>query len=409
MRKRLISVFTIVFILMNIFSVCYVANAEETTSNTTSSTRKYLGETVYVGHSEGYSLNEKIEKDNPHFGWELGNFYVSGFTRAIDENTKNPIFLKNAGDKVTLSFSLAQDISKLNGKDGLTISEDNGGYDEEFGIERTYFGKGMLITRYTDYQGKKHKPVLYKDYLKGVKNGADTTIQLCEEGDYEVTLDYQIDIGDSWWEFWKQSAYDYKIAFNFSVRNGNCMIFPREVSTKNELGNKAFSEKGFYLDFAKSRYLDIDVKKQILNKNGDKLVEDTRFNKPGADGDTYTDEGVYTITAKNRYTSQTTTKVIYVGTDDLLKAYATTQLSLKELKKQMDKGNTINSDGTIKYVSKNSKIKSNDQNESLNKNIIIIIAISVLVVLIIVFIIVKIHRKKKCAKNENKVKKDRVD
>ena len=91
MRKRLISVFTIVFILINIFSVCYVANAEETTSNTTSSTRKYLGETVYVGHSEGYSLNEKIEKDNPNFGWELGNFYVSGFTRAIDENTKNSI------------------------------------------------------------------------------------------------------------------------------------------------------------------------------------------------------------------------------------------------------------------------------------------------------------------------------
>lgn len=92
------------------------------------------------------------------------------------------------------------------------------------------------------------------------------------------------------------------------------MIFPREVSTKNELGNKDYSEKGFYLDFAKSRYLDIDVKKQVLNKNGDKPVEDTRFNKPVADGDTYTDEGVYTITAKNRYTNQTTTKVIYVGT-----------------------------------------------------------------------------------------------
>lgn len=87
MKKRMISVFTIVFILINIFSVCYVANAEETTSSTKSSTRKYLGETVYAGHSEGYSLNEKIEKDNPHFGWALGNFYVSGFTRVIDENT----------------------------------------------------------------------------------------------------------------------------------------------------------------------------------------------------------------------------------------------------------------------------------------------------------------------------------
>ena len=410
MKKMIYCICIVLLFAVNLSGLNISVNAQDVEQETTPvlNTRKYLGNVVYAGHEDGYALNEKIEKDNPHFGWEIGNFYVSGFTRAIDENTDTPIFLKNSGDKVTLSFSLIQDITKLNGKEELSIGEDDGGYDEKFGVERTYFGKGMLITRYTDYQGKKGKPVLYKDYLKGVRNGSDTEIQLCEEGDYEVTLDYQIDVNNDWWNFWEQSSFDYKIAFKFSVRNGNCMLFPRDSSTNNELNNTSFTENGFYLDFAKSRYLDIDVKKEVVKKVSDGLIEDTRFNKPAANGEKYTDEGVYTITATNRYTNQTTTKVIYVGTDDLLKAYATTQLSLSEIKTQLDRGAKINSDGTLQYVSNVTQTESEQSNnygtivDIVKDNpVVFIIVLSVFIILAITIVVLIKLRKKQRNHNTN--------
>lgn len=315
-----------------------------------STTRMYLGSVVNAGNGDGYSEKNEIDIDDPHYNWKLGEFYVSGFTRAIDEESESPVFLKNVGDKVKLSFLLNQDIAKLNGNDDLSIEQDDDGYDEHFGITKTDFGKGMLIIRHMDYQNKTGEPVLHKNYLEGVKVKADTEVELCEEGDYEVALNYEIDV-DNGIQFWKQGTYDYRIYFEFSVRNGNCMVYPFDVEKKNELTNTSVTENGFYLDFAKSRYLDIDVKKEVLKEGAEGLVEDTRFNMPASDGESYTDEGVYTITAKNRYTNQTTTKVIYVGTNDLLKAHVTTNLSLKEIKKQVDQGAKINADGTMDYES----------------------------------------------------------
>lgn len=241
-------------------------------------------------------------------------------------------------------------IDKLNGNDELSIEQDENGYDEHFGIPKTDFGKGMLVIRHTNYQNKTEEPVLHKNYLESVKVKADTEVELCEEGDYEVALDYEIDV-DNGIQFWKQGTYDYRIYFKFSVRNGNCMVYPFDTVNKNELTNTSVTENGFYLDLAKSKYLDINVKKEVLKEGAEGLVEDTRFNMPASDGESYTDEGVYTITAKNRYTNQTTTKIIYVGTNDLLKAHVTTNLSLKEIKKQMAQGAKINADGSINYES----------------------------------------------------------
>lgn len=210
--------------------------------------------------------------------------------------------MKNVGDKVKLSFLLNQDIAKLNGNDDLSIEQDDDGYDEHFGIPKTDFGKGMLIIRHTDYQNKTGEPVLHKNYLEGVKVKADTEVELCEEGDYEVALNYEIGV-DNGIQFWKQGTYDYRIYFKFSVRNGNCMVYPFDVEKKNELTNTSVTENGFYLDFAKSRYLDIDVKKEVLKEGAEGLVEDTRFNMPASDGESYTDEGVYTIRKKSLYQS----------------------------------------------------------------------------------------------------------
>ncbi len=311
-------------------------------------TRMYLGALVNAGNGDGYSEQNKIDIDDPHYDWKLGEFYVSGFTRALDEDSTTPIFLKNVGDKVKLSFVLKQDITKLNGNEDLSIAQDDDGYDEQFGVKKTDFGKGMLIIRHTNYQNKPGEPILHKNYLEGVKLNADTEVELCEEGDYEVALNYEIDV-DNGIQFWKQGTYDYRICFKFSVRNGNCMVYPFDVEKKNELTNTSVTENGFYLDFAKSRYLDIDVKKEVLKEGAEGLLEDTRFNMPATDGATYTDEGVYTITATNRYTKQTTTKTIYVGTNDLLKAHVTTNLPIKEIKKQTNQGAKINADGTMDY------------------------------------------------------------
>ena len=51
----------------------------------------------------------------------------------------------------------------------------------------------MLIIRYTDYENVQHEPVMYKDYLAANASlGANTRVQLFEEGDYEVALDYEV-------------------------------------------------------------------------------------------------------------------------------------------------------------------------------------------------------------------------
>lgn len=354
MNRKNSRIILLIFGFVLLFMTSSFSTAEEVDEEVSES-RKYLGEAVYAGKSEGYTKSEKIDEDNPHYGWKLGDFYIEGFTRVSDESD-NPIILKNVGDKVKLSFTLLQDIDKLNGKEEITIASDENGYDEEFGIKKTDFGQGMLIIQKTNYQGQKEEPVLYKNYLAGVKKKAETEVELCEEGDYEVSLDYKISVEKKGLEkaiFWAQSEYDFKIHFKFSVRNGNCMVYPFDVKTKAELTNTSITPNGFYLDFAKSRYIDVDIKKQILNKGGSGLVEDTRFNKPAADGEKFTDEGVYIITASNKYTDQTTEKTIYVGDNDILKAYATTGLSIGEIQKQVDNGAIVNDEGIISYENTN--------------------------------------------------------
>lgn len=310
----------------------------------------YIGNTVNTGHDTGFSKNDKITEDDPHFGWELGKFYISGYTRIKNSENESPIFLKTVGDTVTLWFELEQNIDKLNDNEELSICDDTNGYDEYFGVEKTDFGKGTLIIRHTDYQNHTVDPVIYTNYLSAsAKQNEAVKVELCEEGDYEVALDYEISKTNFNMFGWKPlpSYYNYKVFFKFSVRNGNCMVYPFDVKTGDELTNKSITENGFYLDLAKSRYLNIDIQKQIRKDGAEGLTEDVRFNKPAKDGEEYTDEGIYTITVKNIYTDQTTTKVIYVGTDDVLKAHVATGLSISDVEHQLALGGKVAEDGTL--------------------------------------------------------------
>ena len=304
---------------------------------------KSLGQKIRTEDS-GYSGSIEIDIDDVHFGWDIGNFFVSGYTREATDENGNPVFLKNVGDQVTLWFRLKQDLNRLNGKENLLLAEDNGGYDQQFEIPKTNLGKGALIIQFTDHQGIKHEPTIYTNYLEANTSfDADTIVQLFEEGDYEIALDYMVmDDGLVFDDY-----YCYRIAFQYSVRNGNCMVYPFDVLTGEELANSATTENGFRLDLAKSRYLDINIKKEVLREGAEGLTEDPRFNRPAKDGDEYTEEGIYTITVNNKYTNQETTKKIYVGTNKLLKASMENGLSVDDIEKLLAQGATISDEGKI--------------------------------------------------------------
>lgn len=308
-----------------------------------------MGEVVNTGKDNGYSGSGKIKKDDPHYGWTIGQFYVEGYSgRETDENG-NPIFLKNVGDEVKLFFDLQQDISKLDGNDKLYVCEDTNGYMEKYQVDKTNLKKGTLIIRHTDYQNKQGEPQIYTNYFSAKESdGADTEVILCEEGDYEVCLIYEI-MSDGFLFF--NGYNNYKIEFEFSVRNGNTMIFPFDTLTRQELTNSSFTENGFYLDLANSHYLKIQVKRDVWTKGIDEWVVDTRFNRVVSDGENYTDEGIYTITVSNPYTGATTEKIIYVGSDSIIKAHVVTGLSLDEIETQVAEGATIDEMGNIIPVS----------------------------------------------------------
>ena len=142
---------------------------------------------------------------------------------------------------------------------------------------------------------------------------------LNEEGDYEIALDYELH--DNELTHITSTYANYRIVLRFSVRNGNCMVYPFDVLTGAELQNTSVTENGFYLDLARSRYLDIDVKRSVIVEGPTGMIEDERFNRPAKDGDQYTAEGIYTISVSNRYTGESTVKTIFVGSEELLQQY----------------------------------------------------------------------------------------
>lgn len=107
----------------------------------------YWEDVINTGKDNGFSKKMNIKLNDPHYGWKLGKFVLSGFSGKRKDDNGNWIFLKNVGDDITLYFNLAQDINNLDGKKELKISEDKNGYDNEFNIRKTNFGRGCLIVR----------------------------------------------------------------------------------------------------------------------------------------------------------------------------------------------------------------------------------------------------------------------
>lgn len=305
---------------------------------------KIMGTRINTGRDNGYSGNEIIDGKDPHFNWNIGTFFINGYTRETFDTEGNIVFLKDVGDRVALWFKLEQDINCLNGKENLCISEDENGYDQHFEIEQTNFKHGALIISYTDSEGKKAtSPIIYTDYLAAnATTGANTKVELFEEGDYEVALNYEIKDSKG-----IDSYTNYRIFFKFSIRNANGMLYLFDSATGEELADNAITESGFRIDTAKSRYLNIDIVKSVLKKGERGYYTDERVNTAAKDGEIFNDEGIYIITVKNQYTNNAPTiKVLYVGNSPVLRAMAL-GYSLEEINILLSEGAELLDDGTL--------------------------------------------------------------
>lgn len=308
-----------------------------------------LGELNRAAQAEGYYGIAEIDNEDPHNGWELGHFYINGFTDKTESADGTPIFLKEVGDRTTLWFKLDYDLDKCNGNDAIKVVADPEGSDQTFRTPIMDFGKGTLIIRKKDYNQNKTTQY-YTNFLEASATpGANTRVDLFEEGDYEVALDYALEydktkiLGKSV----LPKTLHYRVSFNFSVRNGDCKLFIRDAKTKEFINNGNIAENGFFVDLAKSKYLQLLVTRDVMTDSLDGLVADTKFNGAAQTDRPYTEEGIYTIKATNRYTSATTEKKIYVGNSEILKAYMKTGLSISEINEKVAAGATITDDGEI--------------------------------------------------------------
>lgn len=331
---------------MTVSALSPVSAAESQSAS--SSNQYFYDQTVNAGLDTGFAEKHSITKDDPHFGWSLGSFVAQGFTSKKDGDV--PVFFKNTGDEVTLSYVLKQDINALNGNSKVTIANDKKGYDEHFGVSESEFGRGTLIVRFVNYQNASEPPMVYKDYLSGVTANAETQVRVLEEGDYEVALDYEIESPSS--IPLRSTLNNYQSLFRFKVRNSNSMMFLLDKESGTELYNGSATENGFRIDLAGSRFLTLNVQKQVLNATGDGLVEDTRFNRSATDGAEFTEEGIYTITVRSdSNTEEPTTKRIYVGHDRVLKASVVNSLDIASIRKRLSEGETIDAEGNLVLVS----------------------------------------------------------
>lgn len=369
----------------------YASSNNQSNSNVQTTSYEFA-EKVRVKDFDNYSGEQPITKGDPHHGWNLGKFLISGYTSDREHESEGLVFLKNVGDKVTLSFKLNENIDCLRGDEDLFISADNDGYDQDFEQGPMDFGKGALFIKYTD-RNNQSTITRYTNFLEANTSvGADTQVGLFEEGDYEIALDYEITN-----DLLIDKVYHYRIHFKFAVRNSNCMVFPIDIATGSELTNSSMTENGFRLDLAKSKYLDINLKREVLKDSADGMIEDTRFNGAARDGAEYSDEGIYTITVSNRYTKEFTVKKIYVGKNNIVKAHMTTGLSIPEINNLVAEGATISDDGFITPTSTNSSETDNNKDAQTNhnpKNTFKIIFVVFVVGIIIIVVCILISKKK---------------
>ena len=301
-----------------------------------------------VDDQNGFKNPVLIKSDDPHIDWSVGRFYVSGYTD-VRMDGDVPVFLKVPGDRAALWFVLEQELDKCNGDTGIKVNYISSGSDIYFGTPTIDdFGRGALLIRRTDKQNKKERQI-YTNYLEASATvGANTRVDLFEEGDYEVALDYQLHY-DKPFVFGTTTTktLTYRIFFKFKVRNGDNSAFLRDAESDQFITNANVAPHGFYIDLANSQYLAINMKREVLSESMDGLVEDTKFSGVAKEGRRYTEEGIYTVTVENPATGDSVTKRVYVGERDILMAHMTTGMPINEINQQLAAGAVIDDQGRV--------------------------------------------------------------
>ena len=301
-----------------------------------------LGNKIKVD-GKNYNEEKSLDSKDVHFGWDIGQFFVNGYTDKREEDGTY-VFLKNVGDKISLWFELKQDIMCLNNNQDLWISIAESS-DVEF--EENIMGMGTLLIKAIDFEKNKQPNVVYNNFLyANTLTGANTEVNLFEEGDYEIALDYEIVNKGTFLE----DKSNYKVPFKFRIRNGNCMIFPFDEVTGDELQDGAITKNGFHLDFARSRYLEINVERKEVIQRENSYKLDTRFSRPAKDGDKYIDEGIYIFKVKNKYTGEQITKTIYVGEHEIYKTLSRLGYSVEEINQKLNDGYIIENGKFVKHT-----------------------------------------------------------
>ena len=298
-----------------------------------------FGDVWRVDSQDGFKNPVLLQSDDPHIDWSIGKFYVSGYTD-VRMDGDVPVFLKVPGDRAALWFVLEQEIDKCNGDTGIKVNYISSGSDIYFGTPTiANFGRGALIIRKTDKQNQKERQI-YTNYLEASATvGANTRVDLFEEGDYEVALDYQLHY-DKPFVFGTTTTktLTYRIFFKFKVRNGDISAFLRDIDTNQFITNANVAPHGFYIDVANSQYLTMTIKREVLTESMDGLVEDTKFSGVAKEGRHYTEEGIYTVTIKNLATGDSITKRVYVGDRDILLVHMKTGMTISAINERLAAG-----------------------------------------------------------------------
>jgi len=282
---------------------------------------------VNTGKDNGFANAEIIKTDDPHFGWSLGHFTISGFSYKEKDENGNWTFYRVPGDSgeeyddnIVLQFNLREDIDALRGNNTMKIASDTDTKDLGFQYQGNPFGRGTLLVKHEKPDGSIGETQQYTSYLDAKESiNANTCIEINEEGDYQIALDYEIQSRG----VLNAPVYnDYRIYLTFKVRNGNCTVYAFDLNSGMELENGAATEDGFRLDLAKSNYLMVTVRRDKLVYGADgQPTLNTSFNGLAKDGMPYTESGLYTVTAIIPSTGHQTEKQIFVGTVDEYEEY----------------------------------------------------------------------------------------
>lgn len=181
-----------------------------------------LGETVNTGTDNGFQGTVALREGDPHYGWELGRFSVTGYASVEEGADGTPAFIVAPDGSVELRFRLDQDIDALNLDPALTVNRDENGRDAGFAVPEQDFGRGALIVSRAEAGGEAGEPEVTLDFLGSrAVRGQEVSVGEFGPGDYAVALDYELreDVLNLLGLSILPSFTDYRIAFSFSVRS----------------------------------------------------------------------------------------------------------------------------------------------------------------------------------------------